>query len=82
MNDVLEYKGYYASVHFSSEDDVFYGKIVAIDDLVNFEGASVDIQCPHLHRPAQGRCGVRRKQEHLAKRFREEGHPLCADEPG
>ena len=41
MNDVLEYKGYYASVHFSSEDDVFYGKIVAIDDLVNFEGASV-----------------------------------------
>jgi predicted HicB family RNase H-like nuclease len=41
MNDVLEYKGYYASVHFSSEDDVFYGKIVAIDDLVNFEGGSV-----------------------------------------
>ena len=41
MNDVLEYIGYYASVHFSSEDDVFYGKIVAIDDLVNFEGGSV-----------------------------------------
>jgi predicted HicB family RNase H-like nuclease len=41
MNDVLEYKGYYASVHFSSEDDVFYGKIVGIDDLVNFEGGSV-----------------------------------------
>jgi predicted HicB family RNase H-like nuclease len=41
MNDVLEYKGYYASVHFSSEDDVFYGKLLGIDDLVNFEGASV-----------------------------------------
>jgi len=41
MNDVLEYKGYYASVHFSSEDDVFYGKMLGIDDLVNFEGASV-----------------------------------------
>jgi predicted HicB family RNase H-like nuclease len=41
MDDVLEYKGYYASVHFSSEDDVFYGKLMGIDDLVNFEGASV-----------------------------------------
>jgi predicted HicB family RNase H-like nuclease len=41
MNDVLEYKGYYASVHFSSEDDVFYGKLLGIDDLVNFEGTSV-----------------------------------------
>ena len=41
MNDVLEYKGYYASVHFSSEDEVFFGKLLGIDDLVNFEGASV-----------------------------------------
>jgi predicted HicB family RNase H-like nuclease len=41
MNDILEYKGYYASVHFSSEDDVFHGKLQGIDDLVNFEGASV-----------------------------------------
>ncbi len=41
MNDILQYKGYYASLHFSSEDDVFYGKILGIDDLVNFEGASV-----------------------------------------
>lgn len=41
MNDILQYKDYYASVHFSSEDDVFYGKILGISDLVNFEGASV-----------------------------------------
>jgi predicted HicB family RNase H-like nuclease len=41
MNDILQYKGYYASLHFSSEDEVFYGKILGIDDLVNFEGASV-----------------------------------------
>ena len=39
VNDILEYKGYYASLHFSSEDEVFYGKILGIDDLVNFEGA-------------------------------------------
>jgi predicted HicB family RNase H-like nuclease len=41
MNDILEYKGYYGSVHFSSDDEVFYGKLLGIDDLVNFEGASV-----------------------------------------
>ena len=41
MNDILEYKGYYASLHFNSEDEVFYGKLLGIDDFVNFEGASV-----------------------------------------
>jgi predicted HicB family RNase H-like nuclease len=41
MNDILEYKGYYASLNFSSEDEVFYGKLFGIDDLVTFEGTSV-----------------------------------------
>jgi len=41
MNDILHYKNYYASVHFSSVDEVFYGKILSINDLVNFEGSSV-----------------------------------------
>jgi|ERR1019366_312327 predicted HicB family RNase H-like nuclease len=41
MSDILQYKGYYASVNFSVEDDVFYGKIIGINDLVSFEGTSV-----------------------------------------
>src|SRR6201986_4035325 len=41
MNDILKYKNYYASVHFSADDEVFYGKILGINDLVNFEGTSV-----------------------------------------
>jgi predicted HicB family RNase H-like nuclease len=41
MNDILEYKSYYGSVQFSSEDEVFYGKLLGIDDLVTFEGGSV-----------------------------------------
>jgi len=41
MNDVLQYKDYIGSVHFSTEDDIFYGRILGIDDLVSFEGASV-----------------------------------------
>jgi predicted HicB family RNase H-like nuclease len=41
MHNILQYEGYYASVHFSTEDEVFFGKILGIDDLVTFEGASV-----------------------------------------
>lgn len=41
MNDILEYKTYYAEVHFSSEDETFYGKIIGINDLVSFEGTTV-----------------------------------------
>ncbi|TWI91908.1 type II toxin-antitoxin system HicB family antitoxin [Chitinophaga japonensis] len=39
--DILEYKGFIGSVHFSADDDVFFGKIEEIDDLVTFEGSSV-----------------------------------------
>jgi predicted HicB family RNase H-like nuclease len=41
MNDILQYNNYYASVHFSAEDEVFHGKILGINDLVTFEGSSV-----------------------------------------
>lgn len=36
MNNVLRYKGYSAKPEYSAEDQVFYGKILGIDDLVNF----------------------------------------------
>jgi predicted HicB family RNase H-like nuclease len=41
MNDIIQYKSYYAEIHFSSEDEVFYGKLIGINDLVNFEADSV-----------------------------------------
>jgi len=39
--DFLEYKDFTGSVHFSTEDEVFYGKIEGIPDLVSFEGSTV-----------------------------------------
>jgi predicted HicB family RNase H-like nuclease len=42
MKEILQHKGYMASIQFSDKDDVFYGKILGIDDLVSFEGASED----------------------------------------
>ena len=41
MKHMLEYKGLYANVQYSAEDDVFYGSVIGINDLVSFEGTSV-----------------------------------------
>lgn len=41
MKNVLEYKGYLGSVEFSADDEVFFGKITGIRDVVTFEGDSV-----------------------------------------
>lgn len=41
MKDVLTYKNFIGSVHFSAEDKVFYGKLEGISDLIMFEGQSV-----------------------------------------
>lgn len=41
MSNYLKYKEYLATVEYSTEDEVFYGKLFGINDLVTFEGASV-----------------------------------------
>ncbi len=41
MKNVLEYKGYTGSVEFSAEDQVFFGKVTGIRDVVTFEAAEV-----------------------------------------
>jgi len=41
MKDILEYRGFAGSVHYRAEDEVLYGKIEGVPDLVTFEGRSV-----------------------------------------
>lgn len=38
----LKHKDYLGSVDFSAEDDVFYGKIIGINDLVSYEARSAE----------------------------------------
>lgn len=38
MNNTMKYKGYTGSVEISEEDSVFFGKILGIRDLVNYQG--------------------------------------------
>lgn len=42
MKDVLKYKDFIGTVHYSTDDDVFFGKLEGIDDLITFEGDNVD----------------------------------------
>lgn len=42
MKDALKYKGFIGSVHFAYEDRVFYGKVEGVNDLITFEGSTVD----------------------------------------
>lgn len=41
MKNILEYKGYFGSVEYSGDDEVFFGKLLGIKALVLFEGQSV-----------------------------------------
>ena len=41
MKDMMTYKGYTGSVHYSDDDQVFYGKIEFIRSLVSYEGTDV-----------------------------------------
>ena len=42
MKDILKYKEFIGTVHFSTDDNVFFGKLVGIDDLITFEGNTVE----------------------------------------
>ncbi len=42
MKDIMKYKGFIGTVHFASEDRVFYGKVEGVNDLITFEGSTVN----------------------------------------
>ena len=39
--DFITYKGFIGTVHFSTDDEVFFGTIEGINDVITFEGSSV-----------------------------------------
>lgn len=38
MKNMMEYKGYYARIEYSDEDECFFGTIAGIADVIIFEG--------------------------------------------
>lgn len=41
MINSLTYQGYTASITYNSDDEVFFGKVIGVNDLIIFEGTSV-----------------------------------------
>ncbi len=41
MKNILKYKDYTGSVHFSADDKVFHGRVIGIKDIISFEGTTV-----------------------------------------
>lgn len=41
MNDMMQYKDYFGSIHYSDDDRIFYGKVESIRSLISFEGEDV-----------------------------------------
>lgn len=40
MNNIIKYKDYCAKIEYSAEDQILFGKIEGIDDLITFEAES------------------------------------------
>lgn len=42
MNNTLTYKGFTARIEFDSDDNIFFGRVLGIDEIVGFHGETVD----------------------------------------
>lgn len=42
MKNLMEYKGYYAKIEYCDDDKIFFGTIEGINDLISFEGTTID----------------------------------------
>jgi predicted HicB family RNase H-like nuclease len=41
MKDMMQYRGYFGSVHYNDADEIFYGKIEFIRSLISYEGYDI-----------------------------------------
>jgi len=49
MNNTMQYRGYTASMSFDVDDKIIVGRVIDIDDIVTFHGASVAEFETHFH---------------------------------
>lgn len=41
INSLMEYKGYHAKIEYDNSDQIFIGRVLGINDSLNFHGESV-----------------------------------------
>lgn len=48
-NDFMSYKGYLGSVHFDASEELFFGKVEFIRDLITYEGSDAKTLVKSFH---------------------------------
>lgn len=41
-NQTMNYKGYFATIEYSDDDKLFWGKVLGVEDSITFQGYTVD----------------------------------------
>ena len=54
MKNVMSYKNYAGTVEYSEDDDILFGRIVGIDDVISYEGESVATLRQSFHDAVDG----------------------------
>ena len=49
ITSLMEYQGYHAKIEFDRDDQLFIGRVIGINDSVNFHGRSVDELTEEFH---------------------------------
>ncbi|MDI9348729.1 MAG: type II toxin-antitoxin system HicB family antitoxin [Candidatus Symbiobacter sp.] len=49
MNETLQYRGYFTTIDYSPEDEVFHGRLAFISDLVTWEAETAKEVKPAFH---------------------------------
>lgn len=49
IGQFMEYKGYVGSIEWDSEDKIYYGKLLNINDLVNYHADDIIALNEHYH---------------------------------
>ena len=67
MNNTITYKSFIGSIQFSAADKTFFGKIEGINDLVTFEGETVNKLIGSFHEAVDDYlqlCKMKKKDPH------------------
>ena len=42
MNNTITYKGFTSRVKYSADDGIFVGRVTGVEDIIAFEGSTID----------------------------------------
>lgn len=63
IGQFIEYKGYVGTIEYSSEDNIYHGSLLNIDDSINYDGTSVEDLYKYYQEAVDFYIGLKRNYE-------------------